>query len=125
MKNETIEFYQQDCVYSNIFLNTFQEKISRKLTLLQKKSTLKLFSRQKKPELKVMIPLTRQATSSTNDSDDYSIKTPTGESFTADGIQSLGYSNFYMKLPNGNWMVRMRDNNRKIIGTYEIDGSMI
>ncbi len=72
-----------------------------------------------------MIPLTRQATISTNDSDDYSIKTPTGESFTADGIQSLGYSNFYMKLPNGNWMVRMRDNNRKIIGTYEIDGSMI
>ncbi|KAI8890033.1 hypothetical protein K501DRAFT_282039, partial [Backusella circina FSU 941] len=34
------------------------------------------------------------------------------------------YSNFYMRLPNGNWMVRIRDENRKIIGTYEIDGSM-
>ncbi|KAI7902701.1 uncharacterized protein BX663DRAFT_510194, partial [Cokeromyces recurvatus] len=35
-----------------------------------------------------------------------------------------GYSNFYIKLPNGNWMVRIRDTNRKIVGTYEIDGSM-
>ncbi|KAI8647620.1 hypothetical protein BD408DRAFT_408231 [Parasitella parasitica] len=36
-----------------------------------------------------------------------------------------GYSNFYIKLPNGNWMVRIRDSNRKIVGTYEINGSMI
>ncbi|KAL0135782.1 hypothetical protein V8B55DRAFT_1550293, partial [Mucor lusitanicus] len=35
-----------------------------------------------------------------------------------------GYSNFYIKLPNGNWMVRIRDGNRKIVGTYELDGSM-
>jgi hypothetical protein len=35
------------------------------------------------------------------------------------------YSNFYIKLSNGNWMVRIRDSNRKIVGSYEIDGSMI
>jgi hypothetical protein len=36
-----------------------------------------------------------------------------------------GYSNFYMKLPNGNWMIRIRDANRKIIATFEMDGSMV
>ncbi|KAI9485635.1 MAG: hypothetical protein EXX96DRAFT_545872 [Benjaminiella poitrasii] len=36
-----------------------------------------------------------------------------------------GYSNFYVKLPSGKWMVRIRDANRKIVGTFEIDGSMI
>ncbi|KAI8971834.1 hypothetical protein BDF20DRAFT_701276 [Mycotypha africana] len=36
-----------------------------------------------------------------------------------------GYSNFYMKLPNGNWMVRVRDGNRKIVGTFEVDGYMV
>ncbi|KAI8973941.1 hypothetical protein BDB01DRAFT_808174, partial [Pilobolus umbonatus] len=35
-----------------------------------------------------------------------------------------GYSNFYVKLPNGDWMVRIRDGQRKIIATYKIDSSM-
>lgn len=35
------------------------------------------------------------------------------------------YSNFYMKLPNGNWMVRYRTRERKIINSYEIKGNLI
>ncbi|ORX42928.1 hypothetical protein DM01DRAFT_1340916, partial [Hesseltinella vesiculosa] len=34
------------------------------------------------------------------------------------------YSNFYLKLPNGKWRVRCRTGDRKIIGTYELDGFM-
>lgn len=40
---------------------------------------------------------------------------------STDGV----YSNFYLKLPNGKWRVRCRTGDRKIIGTYEVDGSMI
>ncbi|KAI8358486.1 hypothetical protein EDC96DRAFT_576476 [Choanephora cucurbitarum] len=35
------------------------------------------------------------------------------------------YSNFYVKLPNGNWMVRYRSGNRKILGTDELEGYLI
>ncbi|KAI8328908.1 hypothetical protein BC941DRAFT_444057 [Chlamydoabsidia padenii] len=41
------------------------------------------------------------------------------------GKGDQGYSMFYLKLPNGNWMVRCRTADRKIIATYEVDGSMI
>ncbi|KAI8063773.1 hypothetical protein BC940DRAFT_306824, partial [Gongronella butleri] len=35
-----------------------------------------------------------------------------------------GYSNFYLKLENGNYLVRVRNAQRKIIATYEVDGNM-
>ncbi|ORX58872.1 hypothetical protein DM01DRAFT_1333490, partial [Hesseltinella vesiculosa] len=35
-----------------------------------------------------------------------------------------GYSIFYLKLDNGKWLVRCRNAERKIIATYEVDGSM-
>lgn len=35
------------------------------------------------------------------------------------------YSNFYMKLPNGKWMIRYRSGNRDILGTEEFEGYMI
>ncbi|KAI8384565.1 uncharacterized protein BYT42DRAFT_493555 [Radiomyces spectabilis] len=35
------------------------------------------------------------------------------------------YSNFYVKLPNGKWMVRYRSGNRDILGTDEFAGYMI
>ncbi|CAO3650146.1 unnamed protein product [Cunninghamella echinulata] len=35
------------------------------------------------------------------------------------------YSNFYLKLPNGKWLVKVRTRERKILGTYELDSSMI
>ncbi|KAG2234190.1 hypothetical protein INT48_005990 [Thamnidium elegans] len=53
------------------------------------------------------------------------LTTPTTNSTPLMDYSGKGYSNFYIKLPNGNWMVRVRDGNRKIVGTYEIDGSMI
>lgn len=151
---ESIQFYDQEDIYPNIFLNTFQEKVSKRLSfskLLRKKPTimgrkLSIFSRQKKPELKLVIPMTleRKETNSTHASstDDELITTPTSESFSLSSTQlqtavttpsskslidysGQGYSNFYIKLPNGNWMVRIRDSQRKIVGTFEIDGSMI
>ncbi|KAI8991355.1 hypothetical protein BDF20DRAFT_811227 [Mycotypha africana] len=35
------------------------------------------------------------------------------------------YSNFYVKLPNGKWMVRYRSGNRDILGTDEFEGYLI
>ncbi|KAI8880374.1 hypothetical protein K501DRAFT_286908 [Backusella circina FSU 941] len=35
------------------------------------------------------------------------------------------YSNFYMKLPDGRWMVRYRDGNRDILRTDIMEGYMI
>jgi hypothetical protein len=35
------------------------------------------------------------------------------------------YSNFYVKLPNGNWMIRYRSGNRDILGTDEFEGYLI
>ncbi|ORX44009.1 hypothetical protein DM01DRAFT_1349855 [Hesseltinella vesiculosa] len=35
------------------------------------------------------------------------------------------YSNFYIKLPNGKWMVRYRSGQRDILGTDEIEGYLI
>ncbi|KAI8336243.1 hypothetical protein BC941DRAFT_471539 [Chlamydoabsidia padenii] len=35
------------------------------------------------------------------------------------------YSNFYLKLPNGKWMIRYRSGTRRIIGTGDLDGYMI
>ncbi|ORZ17754.1 hypothetical protein BCR42DRAFT_412436, partial [Absidia repens] len=34
------------------------------------------------------------------------------------------YSNFYIKLPNGKWMIRYRSGNRDILGTDEFEGYM-
>ncbi|KAI8068890.1 hypothetical protein BDF21DRAFT_425700, partial [Thamnidium elegans] len=34
------------------------------------------------------------------------------------------YSNFYVKLPNGKWMIRYRSGNRDILGTDEFEGYM-
>ncbi|KAI8886092.1 hypothetical protein K501DRAFT_178564 [Backusella circina FSU 941] len=35
------------------------------------------------------------------------------------------YSNFYVKLPSGRWMVRYRSGNRDILGTDEFEGYLI
>ncbi|KAI9476026.1 MAG: hypothetical protein EXX96DRAFT_285752 [Benjaminiella poitrasii] len=35
------------------------------------------------------------------------------------------YSNFYVRLPNGKWMIRYRSGNRDILGTDEFEGYMI
>lgn len=37
----------------------------------------------------------------------------------------FAYSNFYVKLPNGKWMIRYRSGNRDILGTDEFEGYMI
>jgi hypothetical protein len=38
---------------------------------------------------------------------------------------SFAYSNFYLKLPNGKWMLRYRTGDRKILGTEEISSYYI
>lgn len=143
------------------------EKVQRRLsfsTLLQKRASLmmgrklSIFTRQKKPQLKVMIPtivqdnslLERTDTSASTSTDGDGPLTPTTptsslyynkQQVSLDDLETAltttsntvplkdfsgkGYSNFYIKLPNGNWMVRVRDGNRKIVATYEINGSMI
>lgn len=35
------------------------------------------------------------------------------------------YSNFYVKLPDGRWMIRYRDGNREILRTDIMEGYMI
>ncbi|KAH8547563.1 hypothetical protein BGW37DRAFT_510488 [Umbelopsis sp. PMI_123] len=35
------------------------------------------------------------------------------------------YSNFYVRLPNGKWMIRYRSGDRDILGTDEFEGYMI
>ncbi|KAI8082553.1 uncharacterized protein B0P05DRAFT_537492 [Gilbertella persicaria] len=35
------------------------------------------------------------------------------------------YSNFYVKLPNGKWMIRYRSGNRDILGTDEFESYLI
>ncbi|CAO3622852.1 unnamed protein product [Mucor hiemalis] len=171
------DFYHHDpenqlFSYHNLMLPTQDQKPHHRLSfskLLQKRPSLmgrklSIFSRQKKPQLKLLIPqavedntthLGRMDTSASNStygedspvtptsatsslyyskrsstissSDlETAITTPTTKN-TAPlmDYSGKGYSNFYIKLPNGNWMVRVRDGNRKIVGTYEIDGSMI
>lgn len=161
------DFYHSDTqqfTYHNLMLPT-TEKVQRRLsfsTLLQKRPSLmgrrlSIFSRQKKPQLKVMIPmvaeennLERMDTSASNSTDGedgpLTPTTPTASLYYKQQVSlsdletalttttnsapikdysGKGYSNFYIKLPNGNWMVRVRDGNRKIVATYEIDGSMI
>ncbi|KAI8086540.1 uncharacterized protein BX664DRAFT_336110 [Halteromyces radiatus] len=51
--------------------------------------------------------------------------TSSSSSSPATPLTSNVFSNFYLKLPNGKWRVRCRTGDRKIIGTYEVDGSMI
>lgn len=171
------DFYHHDpenqlFSYHHLVLPTEEQKPQRRLsfsTLLQKRPSLmgrklSIFSRQKKPQLKLMIPqvaeengvhlerMDTSASSSTEGEDspitptgslyynnnkrssttssrslEAAITTPTTDNNTAPLMDytGKGYSNFYIKLPNGNWMVRVRDGNRKIVGTYEIDGSMI
>jgi hypothetical protein len=139
---------------------SFSSLLQKRPSLMGRK--LSLFGRQKKPQLKVMIPsciqeqdtkdlertnTTMTSSSITTDEDD-GPATPTSSTSPSiiyqktvdletrvtsiDASSDLlkdysgkGYSNFYIKLPNGNWMVRIRDGNRKIIGTFEINGSMI
>lgn len=175
--NDTFYYHDtesQEFTFHNFILPSTQEqqKPQRRLsfsTLLQKRPSimgrkLSIFSRQKKPQLKVMIPLVaeendkleRTDTSASNSTDGDGPVTPTSSTsppsslyynnkrsstISSDDLETAitmpstrthlmdysgkGYSNFYIKLPNGNWMVRVRDGNRKIVGTYEIDGSMI
>ncbi|CDS12568.1 hypothetical protein LRAMOSA04762 [Lichtheimia ramosa] len=46
-------------------------------------------------------------------------------SFNQSTLHSAGYSNFYLKLPDGRYMVRVRTADRKTIGSYIIEGHMI
>ncbi|KAI9355769.1 hypothetical protein BD770DRAFT_390693 [Pilaira anomala] len=166
------DFYQHDSeTLKFTYHHLIQEKQQRRLSfssLLQKRPSLmgrklSIFSRQKKPQLKLMIPMsvtkeselermdTSASDSTTDDNDEEegpitptsptaslyfkqpvssvdletAITTPTTNNTPLMDYSGKGYSNFYIKLPNGNWMVRVRDGNRKIVGTYEIDGSMI
>ncbi|KAI9276161.1 hypothetical protein BY458DRAFT_506552, partial [Sporodiniella umbellata] len=151
---DSLQFYQQetaDPMYSTLFLNTFQERVGKKLSFSGLLRTPSVIGRKlsllcpKKPELTLMIPntlLRRKGTDSTDSSSEEELKTPISDRFSeqqpvfeletaittpdANTLDHSGqaYSNFYIKLPNGNWMVRVRDRNRKIIGTYEIDGAM-
>ncbi|CAO3609979.1 unnamed protein product [Cunninghamella echinulata] len=41
------------------------------------------------------------------------------------GYSEQGYSIFYRKLSNGNYIVRVRTADRKIIASYEVEGCMI
>lgn len=38
---------------------------------------------------------------------------------------SAMYSNFYLKLPNGKYLVRVRTADRQILGSYTIEADMI
>ncbi|RUS20231.1 hypothetical protein BC937DRAFT_95640 [Endogone sp. FLAS-F59071] len=61
--------------------------------------------------------------------------TPTSEDPEHDAVQiettspgpisQNGYSNFYLSLPNGKWMLRYRTKDRTILGTEEVDMNMI
>ncbi|KAI8386812.1 hypothetical protein BD560DRAFT_382872 [Blakeslea trispora] len=139
------DFYQEEefnsYTYHHILMPD-QQKAKRRLSfsaLLHRPSLMGRKITLKKPQLKVIIPqqLKRMnsALSQSTTDDEEELKTPTSDletvvtSSSASHLMNLsnqkGYSNFYIKLPNGNWMVRVRDSNRKIIGTFEIDGAMI
>ncbi|KAI8375613.1 hypothetical protein EDC96DRAFT_495918 [Choanephora cucurbitarum] len=135
------DFYQEEFTYHPILLPE-QQKAKRRISfsaLLHRPSLMARKITLKKPQLKVIIPqqlrrMNSTLSQSTTD-DEEELKTPTHDletivtSASASHLMNLshqeGYSNFYIKLPNGNWMVRVRDSHRKIIGTFEIDGSMI
>ncbi|KAI8369617.1 uncharacterized protein BYT42DRAFT_549273 [Radiomyces spectabilis] len=102
-------------------------------------------SKKQKPNLTLAIPsnaseLSRIETATSNSSghsSDRCFSVPgSPDSTTNSSIPSMdkrypstagndGYSIFYLRMPNGNWRVRVRTADRKIIHTYEIDGTMI
>lgn len=88
----------------------------------QKESTTPII-KIKKPGLKVVISSSTNSTFYEED-DEELLQTPQDHEEVKQP-SSPGYSNFYIKLPNGKWMVRIRDANRKIINTYEVDCSMV
>ncbi|CAO3606999.1 unnamed protein product [Cunninghamella blakesleeana] len=61
------------------------------------------------------------------------IKLPSTLSFLKDDDHHLEmnesssglYSNFYLKLPNGKWLVKVRTREKKTLGTFELDSYMI
>ncbi|RCH93654.1 hypothetical protein CU097_006205 [Rhizopus azygosporus] len=44
---------------------------------------------------------------------------------TGQSMDDQSYSNFYLKLPNGNWMVYYRTRDRKMINSFELKGDLI
>ncbi|GAB5585179.1 hypothetical protein Unana1_00079 [Umbelopsis nana] len=49
----------------------------------------------------------------------------TSVNYQEPSYDTFAYSNFYLKLPNGRWMLRYRTGDRKILGTEEISGYYI
>ncbi|KAJ2960815.1 hypothetical protein NQZ79_g3883 [Umbelopsis isabellina] len=62
------------------------------------------------------------ASSTTSDSSLYDMPSSPREQHPNN---SFAYSNFYLKLPNGKWMLRYRTGERKILGTEEISSYYI
>lgn len=142
------EDYTFNYYYPNGLLPQNKTKKLSFSQLLQKKSSILSIGRKmnvfKKPDLQIVIPSSSQLSrssscSSSNTSFEDGPSTPTSHMDSLEmavtkitdshnpllDYSGKGYSNFYIRLPNGNWMVRIRDANRKIIATFEIDGSMV
>ncbi|KAI9315271.1 hypothetical protein BX666DRAFT_378894 [Dichotomocladium elegans] len=57
------------------------------------------------------------------DNDDFDSSSDTSP--PARSSSAANYSNFYLKLPDGRYLVRMRTVDRVTIGTYVVEGHMI
>jgi hypothetical protein len=84
----------------------------------------KTIKRQSKLTIEVPATSSRSISSASSTTSDSSSE-DTSVSYQEPSYDTFAYSNFYLKLPNGRWMLRYRTGDRKILGTEEISGYYI
>ncbi|KAH8553720.1 hypothetical protein BGW37DRAFT_486870 [Umbelopsis sp. PMI_123] len=84
----------------------------------------KTIKRQSKLTIDVPTTSSRSISSASSTTSDLSSEDSL-PSFQEVSYDTFAYSNFYLKLPNGKWMLRYRTGDRKILGTEEISGYYI
>ena len=95
-----------------------QQNMNRSLT---RSKTIK---RQSKLTVDVPDSSSRSISSASSTASDISSE-DSPVSLQEPSYDTFAYSNFYLKLPNGRWMLRYRTGDRKILGTEEISGLYI
>ncbi|KAG2174546.1 hypothetical protein INT44_006809 [Umbelopsis vinacea] len=85
----------------------------------------KTIRRQSKLTIDVPNSSSRSVSSASSTASDVSSEDSSVQSFKDESYDTFAYSNFYLKLPNGSWMLRYRTGDRKILGTEEISGCYI
>lgn len=84
----------------------------------------KTIRRQSKLTIEVPNASSRSISSASSTASDVSSEDSL-QSLKDESYDTFAYSNFYLKLPNGSWMLRYRTGDRKILGTEEISGCYI